>query len=478
MTAWTNYSVRNPSLVGELRDDAREEFYFAGRGAELDLDHYDKLDEARTRQYKRSERQTVLGLFDELEQRGEGYLERARARDALARYLRDVVAPVYPWAGYAALAGALIEARQHGLWGIGEKVGDDGNTLTPGLALEWTGRVGQVKLCPDDAREESCRVAALYEPRLAELLGDGCELRYCVFTFPNSPLGFLRADIYGIIEHFKRAILFRCDDGRIAKKITDSGRTFAYIKGALATVEAPLSAHGDWNVHLNVVLVSSTRPDYKALRDAWGEGIQAEFRTVPEGAERAALRELVKYPLKAISLKSEQKAAAGSRAPPVIEWPAEAFHEWWTAHKGFRRTRSWGVLYAGSLEEPRDRRVERYSIEWLGKVFLSPARFHAQRPMIDTRELDERQAQLFEGRPSPQRELLSDATAQREALHELLHSLYVDPAATPAAGVVDLILGNKSAPGTANRPTGPPETGPPAVREHVGGVFEGSDGLE
>lgn len=427
----TYYSKPNRFLAASIPEAGRTDFeYFAGRGSRIDLDHYDELEETRTRQYKRGEAQTVLELYDAVEERGVGYLERARAREALAHYLRDTVAAAYPWVyQYRELADALQQARQHGLWGVGDRALEDGNTLEPNLAIEWTGRVGQVKLCPDDAREESARVAGVYVPRLEQLIKDGCEVRYCVFTFPNSPRGFLKADIYGIIEHFKRAILLRRDDGTSATRFNDPKRTFGYIKGALATVEAPLSAKGEWNVHLNVMLVCSDRPDYKALRDAWGEGIQAEFKTVPLGAERAALRELVKYPLKAISLKSEEKAASGSRAPPVIEWPAEAFHEWWGAHKGFRRTRSWGLLYAGNIEDSY-RPIDRHSIEWLGKLWLSPARFKADRPMIDTTASDER----------------NEAYAARE--HDRRQAVMFDALegiSDAYQAHLDLILGNKSA---------------------------------
>lgn len=439
----TVYSRKNRYLEAEIPDSARDEFYPALQGRRIDLDHFDRLDETRTRQYRREYQQTALELFDAMEERGEGYLDRARCRAATARYLRDRVVPAFPWLRkYVGYADALEQARQHGLWGVGERCSDDGNTLEPALAVEWTGRVGQVKLCPDDAREESARVASRYVPELEKWIGAGCEVRYCVFTFPNSPDGFLRADLEGIFKHFRNAILMRRADGSVAKRFTDPGRVFSYIKGALATVEAPRSSRGDWNVHLNVMLVCSSRPDYKALREAWGDGVQAEFRTVPAGAERAALRELVKYPLKAISLKSEEHADRGSRAPPVIEWPPEAFHEWWTAHTGFRRTRSWGVLYAGAIEDSY-RPIERWSVEWLGKLWLSPARFKAERPMIDTTPADER----------------AEWARQREVdrrQNEVLFSELTQMADAAYRAQLDLILGNKSASDVESTAADPP----------------------
>ncbi len=442
MTSATWYSIKNPTLAGELVDPDRHPFYLVERGGKIDLDFYDREAETRVRQTRADYRQATLDLLDQLEDKGEAYLHRSRARNALARYLRDVVSPAFPWVHeYTQLADALEQARQHGLWGVGDRLEADGLTLSPALALEWTGRVGQVKLCPDDAREESMRASSVYTPRLEEMIAGGAEVRYAVFTIPNSPMGFLRADLDAIFDRFKREILFARTDGRMARSVDDKKRTFATLRGALATVEAPLSRRGDWNVHLNVLMVFSDRPDYRALREAWGANI--EFKTVPTGAGAAALRELVKYPLKAVSLKSEEKAASGrTTAPPVIEWPADAFHEWWRAHKGYRRTRSWGELYAGRLEEPDRQRVDKFSIEWLGRVFLSPSGFRAERPMMDTRHLDERQAAAYGlERDRRQAELWSAPAGQGELLDQL-----TDWTATPpATSDLDLILGNKSA---------------------------------
>jgi hypothetical protein len=457
------YSVENPEL-GTVHDYG-DEFVLPLQGSAIDLDYYDAVDETFRRQYRVTQRQTVLELFDKLQERGEGYLDRARARAALADYLRHTVAPMYQGGPYAKLADALDNARKHGLWGVGDifhGIDKDGcEELEPALAVKWTGRAGQVKLCPDDAREDSMRASSLYADRIAELAAEGFAVRYAVFTIPNSPAGFLRADLHTVFERLWREILYARVDGTLARSFNDPRRRFPSLRGALAVLEAPLSARGDWNVHLNVIMVFSDFPPYKELRAAWGANV--EFRNVPAGAEAPALAELIKYPLQAVSFKSAEKRASGkTRAPPVIEWPADAFHEWWCAHRGFRRARSWGELYAGKLPDDERERIMPHTIEWLGKLYLSAARFYAERSMLDTTAWDERQREQRERR---QPELFAPASPQidfdelqRLQLHARFHA-DSELAETTAAAVrahVDLILGNKSAEGASHTGADPP----------------------
>jgi len=452
------YSIKNPELTTVPDVDA--EFVLPMHGHAVDFDYFDALDETRERQYRVTSRQTVLELFDKLEERGKGYLDRARARAALADYLRHTVAPLYPLSRYRELADMLDAARRHGLWGIGDvwsKIDDDGCIdETPALAVKWTGRAGQVKLCPDDAREDSMRASSLYAERLADLAAEGFAVRYAVFTIPNSPAGFLRADLHAVFDRLRREILYARVDGTLARSFKDSRRRFPSLRGALAVLEAPLARRGDWNVHLNVIMVFSDFPPYKELRAAWGANV--EFREVPAGAEKPALTELIKYPLKAISLKSEEKAAGGSHAPPVIEWPPDAFDEWWRAHVGFRRARSWGVLYAGSLPDDERDRIMPHTIEWLGKLYLSAARFYAERAMPDTTALDERrrQPELF-APPTPQLEFAELQRLQARARFHADSELSATTAAAVSAQI-DLILGNKSARSAEHPGADPPLT--------------------
>lgn len=377
------YAVEDPARVEQL--DAfyeRDHFELAPADPERQLEQLDRLDASYThavKDYAHSDvdpsvscYQYSLDLYHKLIERGDGYLERCRTRHALARYLRDVVAPSAELqlerTEYRELADKLEHARPWGLWGV--------DFMSETLVVEWTQRAGLVKLCPDDARDNAMRAAACYGERLESLQAEGCEIRFAVFTLPNFPRWHLGSGMDAIFNQFRDRILYARADGRIARRIDDRKRMFPSLVGAVATLEAPLSRHGDWNVHLNVLLVFRSRPDYKALREAWGANV--EFRTVPTGAGAAALRELVKYPLKAISLKSDEKARQGSSAPPVIEWPADAFDEWWRAHKGFRRMRNWGVLYHSHL--PKDPPRSRESVDWIGRVKVTPAGFDASYP--------------------------------------------------------------------------------------------------
>lgn len=378
MSGW--YTVQNPLLEEPwLRPQIkpREEVTVFDRRGGLDFDFLDKVDQTESAQVVRGWYQQALELADKVEERGKGYTKRARTRWAIANYLRTYVYPATFNAEYRELAQKLEDARPWAIYGV---------DVDEKLVIEWAQRAGLVKLCPDDAREEGMRVGQIYEPRIRELQEQGYELHFAVFTLPNAARWHLGACMDSIFDRLRCTITHARVDGRIARNLSDAKRVFPDLVGALATLEAPLSARGDWNVHVNVLMVFKGRPDYGALRDAWGANV--EFRWVPTGAGGAAIRELVKYTLKATSEKSIDKRRA-TEAPPLIEWPPDAFDEWWRAHKGFRRTRSWGLLYSGKIEKPA-RDPER-PIDWIGKIKNTPSRFVVSRPMPDTRAWDLRQ---------------------------------------------------------------------------------------
>ncbi len=59
-----------------------------------------------------------------------------------------------------------------------------------------------------------------------------------------------------------------------------------------------------------------------------------------------AFKEIIKYSGASIASKSAEKADSGStKAPTMTNWPAEAWREWFIANRGFRSTRSYGILY-------------------------------------------------------------------------------------------------------------------------------------
>jgi hypothetical protein len=413
----------------------------------------ERYEETLTAQVKQPFYQQALEYHAELEQSAGDWLDRARVRAAVADYIEGTAysitetdfAAVEERREYMRIMQKLRDARQFATWGV--------DPMDERPVVDWFGRAGLVKLCPDDARKEAERIGALYGERLEACDALGYVLRYAVFSLPNFPQWHLAAGIDASIDRFKREILYARTDGRLARNINDPKRRFPDLLGALFCLEAPLSGlyrtdpGNAWNVHLNVLLVFRKskdqpygRPDYAPLREAWGADV--EFRTIPQGdkdAMRAAIREVVKYPLQSIAEKSaKHRRVKRDRygrplppAPPLIEWPHACFREWWRAHKGFRRTRSYGVLYDSrfaledgdviELTAPPRRNLD--LVDWVAPIWLTTARCTIARPMPDTRELDERQLARQRAELRERKQAAADQWFQR----------------------FDLIQGNKSA---------------------------------
>ena len=216
-----------------------------------------------------------------------------------------------------------------------------------GLIIAWDTKCGLVRLCPDESREESQRLSEWYYPPMVEFSEEKANQRlfYAVFTLPNFAPGTLAQGQREIFERFRK---WREKQGE-------------KLKGALAIMEAPLSAAGDWNIHLNVFLMVKGAFHYEQARADW-DGFNVEFydegRMAAIAAERLgqpvsfrealrySLREAIKYSVQTVPEKSEHHASTGtSDAPALTQWPHERFAEWWDAGKGFRRVRSCGALY-------------------------------------------------------------------------------------------------------------------------------------
>lgn len=346
--------------------------------------------------------QQALELADALERDdAPRMLEHSRVRHAIADYLERELVPINA-SEYGRLAWKLRDARPIAAYGV------DTYDVDEPRREKWANRAGLVKLCPSDARCEQQRASRLYGRRLAELDAQGYVLRSAVFTLPNFPQWHLAAGLDTIFERFKQTVLYAKTNGTVARSIHDRKRKFPDLVGAWACLESPLSGKfvdGDrlnaWNVHLNILLVFKPsdgpygRPDYEPIHDAWGAGIR--WRVVPQGdhdAMRHAILELVKYPLQTVATKSakdrrrkfDRNGAELTPAPPMIEWPAECFDEWWRAHKGFRRARSWGLLYAGAF--PDDDTRSDNGVDWLGVIRVSPAGISVSRPSLSTIDAD------------------------------------------------------------------------------------------
>jgi hypothetical protein len=503
------WTVVNPTLELELGDGARRdprgslplellETLDTRHGAAANARFVDAWQAVRATQVRPECYQNALELVDELEADLPKYDDRDRVRSAIADYLERELVPL-PGANageYAGLVWKLRDARPCAAVGVdtladepgAENIFEVDDYVAPSKWARrerWSNRAGLVKLCPDDARCEQQRASKLYGQRLRELDAQGYVLRSAVFTLPNFPQWHLAAGLDSIFERFKQTILYARTDGKVARSIRDPKRKFPDLVGAWAVLEAPLSGkflEGDrlnaWNVHLNLLLVFKPsdgpygRPDYAPIHDAWGAGIR--WRTIPQGSRDAmqrAILEVLKYPLQTVATKSakdrpqkyDRDGNAITPAPPMIEWPAECFDEWWRAHKGFRRARSWGLLYAGAL--PDDDERSDAGVDWFTTVTRTAAGYVVTMPTVSTLEQDKRaRLRKFAHGYFMAEDPAYRATVQREA-RELAERLDRNRALAAARGRLFLIQGNKSAAlnATANGETcgSAQKTGPP-----------------
>jgi hypothetical protein len=281
------------------------------------------------------------------------YSERADIRRRLADKIEREVLPFHCPRWLERYPEKLRSARRTGCFGVRR---DTGRPI-----VFWDEKAGLSRLCPDDAREESQRLKRrVLEPLQAEQ-SSGASLDYVVFTTPNAKPGELRHGMKAIYRRFRKLL-----------------PKFPQIKGALCVLEAPLGQARDWNVHLNVILVTRGFMDWKALRAAWHWNL--EIRRLPKapGAIAGALAELIKYAVAATVSKSEDHAGR-SPAPPMLEWSGGELTEWLCAMHGSRRTRTYGVLYRLPDPEP-----DIGPIVWIGRVSLEHGRYVHHVPLLDS----------------------------------------------------------------------------------------------
>lgn len=220
--------------------------------------------------------------------------QRRKIEHQLADYLE----------GFGILADKIQKmrcCRMHGNWGDREHAGG----LKPVIA--WDAKCGEVRLCPDEARAEQRRLVRRYKPAMKEWIKarpTRRRIQKAVITWPNVPAGELAA--------MKRR-MFK-EHGALMKK-------FPVLRGALVSQEDPLSARGDWNIHLNVLYLVEGKFDWKDFRAAWHEqtahlfpasssDFQMDLQQLPRFDERAlekALIECIKYPVKHITEKPDRK---------------------------------------------------------------------------------------------------------------------------------------------------------------------------
>lgn len=302
-----------------------------------------------------------------------GYARRRAAELELSEYISEVGSRLGD-GELAALAEKLTHCRQNGALGIRP----DGRPL-----IAWDEKCRVSRLCPDESREETNRLAERYTPAVLDWIagGKGRRAQYLVFTAPNVPHGELAAgkrELLARVKEFLFGNVAACpvayginrDEGRrvVLSSRKRTLRRFPAVEGAFVCEEDPLSGSGGgWNVHVNAIVLIDGAFDWKFARSEWGGNLhfQSLGGTVEEIAE--AIRELVKYSARAVSEKSAEKSASGmSPAPAMVEWSDAEFSEWWAAQKGFRRTRTYGALY--KVEKPAPEVLEWDQIVWAGAI--------------------------------------------------------------------------------------------------------------
>ena len=330
----------------------------------------------------------------------EGYAERRQSELVLADYIESMK-DKHRFAYYGNRLDALVESmracRQGGTVGLKP----DG-----GHVVAWDSKCGNSRLCPDESREEQQRLESKYLPHMMawqrgsdyrpgesvrddfgkyhrkrgsyESTGNSARRRlfYAVINPPNAPAGNLHEYKRELSSSFAAMLRDRVEQSA-AEKMGSGSRAkwrpvFPSLKGALVVQEDPLSQHGDWNVHLNVILAVEGAFSYKDFRAWWTArypgGCQVEINELKRNDARgvaASLRELIKYSAAPIAGKAEAKYRAGTTAaPPMTMWPHERFIEWWQAGKAFRRTRSYGAFY----KVPEADTGTLGGVTWVGKL--------------------------------------------------------------------------------------------------------------
>ena len=308
----------------------------------------------------------TLRARDEIMDRGAGYCKRAAMRVSIADYIEYKVIPETRDYDFYKIVNKLRDARKTGTWGTRP----NGDVVTI-----WDDKSGLLRLDPDEAREETQRLAERYIPALMKAAKEGAGIHYAVFTLPNFDPGKLAKGQKDIYRKFSNML----------RKQLDKKKLFPEILGALGVVEAPLAADGSWNVHLNVLLLTRRQFEpglYKKLREAWYWNVELKPVKADVGDLGGTFNELIKYATRPVPEKSADKASDGStRAPAMTEWPVDRFTEWYAAQYRYRRTRSYGDLYGSKVPKPEPSSID--DVTWHGVVSCHPDRFYAQIPLID-----------------------------------------------------------------------------------------------
>lgn len=358
----TEWAARNPDAVSIPWHIQRE------------IDTVQRYDKANSVEVSQCLSHDEIELArDELSLMMEGYKNRRDMELMLANYIEGV-ARRNKRVDLLGISERLKDCRQTGP--VAQK--PDG-----GLMIAWDSKCGLVKLCPDESREETQRLNNFYNDSITDFL-DASPLHRAFYMVPTTKnyypgeLLYGKNDIFAKFNNFIRPehsfcrVLF--EDGAacaIPKKYKGrqpisktKGAPIADFKGALVVQEDPLSSSGQWNVHLNVILLVKGELSYEKVRAEWGTNLFIEEIEQSKNGDdqsqtiKESILELIKYAATIVGVKSEDKAKNGtSSAPGITDWPDARFIEWWDSHriptgnldkpfKTFRRVRSYGCLYA------------------------------------------------------------------------------------------------------------------------------------
>jgi len=355
--------------------------------------------------------EAVLSAIEfDLKDWGSDYTKRRAIEKKTAQYIRHKVAPTGLMGNATEIADRLESCRNSGVLGFDISSGRK--------MVKWKEKCGLVKLCPDEARAEQKRLSRRYAPAVEAWLDEKQrrQFQYAVFEPVNIPFGQLKAGIKAAYDELRLMLRHQ---------------SMKAVKGCFTALEAPMSKDGkSWNVHINCMFLIDGHFDWKTIRAEYGQRIHfkstqdmiaATTRYLERRAEKtgepvnmsrtqvllAAFREIIKYSSKHVSDKSE---GGKTDAPAITDWQPEQFVEWYAAHKGLRRCRSYGVLYG--IEEPER---EPLNIQWIGSMDYTSQNGYAftinRRPSIislqgdkstSSKQRDKRQMRLSD-RPPPDR---------------------------------------------------------------------------
>lgn len=300
-----------------------------------------------------------LDLADSLEGFAKRTTRRRMERD-LADYIERIVLPVYDDPKIAKLPIKLRSCRTSGTFARLP----DGKRVTL-----WDQKCGLTRLCPDESRNETHRLISRYAPAIESYLKLHPHSRAysAVFTLPNFSDGNLKT---GLTEIYKRFNALR-------KKRKDGKLLFPELAGIITVVEAPRSAYGNWNVHLNAIIITNGYLDYKKMQQHWHWNVRINYVKGTTEEIVKALKETVKYHALITPVKSIEKSESGKTvAPAMVQWPAHAWYEWYISHVGYHRTRSYGCMFLNEqhrkdLDLPGEavRSVDDRDLTILGRVY-------------------------------------------------------------------------------------------------------------